>query len=487
MSDNRKQNLIWVMAWVSLGLYLSSKESVRFTALWRFDEKPLLLAVVIGLLYLLVFAGVMYVAKKRDIVIYEQRALIIVLAIFQTVGMTIHTLVSLGVTFSDEVRFVSYLGMEISLFLMLPVAQYIYTFDKKKILLGFAYGVLVAGSVQIILILFDVMVARWISTSLCLVSSILLLVSVMKNTKGATECQPTQILLEGSRKKPELINVKVIHSFKQFMWMIFLVSVVLMGAYSQWQSQQDGETASTLIQLTSGLGMVLAAIFLVITRRHLNPRSLFFLCQTIVLPITIGALYLGSIFEGPGISISVLLFDLSWSLILFSIWLAPLVYTNIRVVYVAAAGLLAHKMGWTVGISFTRSFPWQDYAWIGTIVIVLAFLFLVLLSVVSLVKSFRETDKALSVEPENEFENVCETIGERYALTKRENEVLLLLAKGRTAPYLARDLFLSESTVRTHIAHIYRKMDIGSQQELLDEVERTHKEIVQAKKNELPS
>ena len=56
--------------------------------------------------------------------------------------------------------------------------------------------------------------------------------------------------------------------------------------------------------------------------------------------------------------------------------------------------------------------------------------------------------------------------------TAREQDVLLLLAKGRTASYIARDLVVSEPTVRTHMSHIYRKMDVASHQQLLDTVEQ---------------
>ena len=55
-------------------------------------------------------------------------------------------------------------------------------------------------------------------------------------------------------------------------------------------------------------------------------------------------------------------------------------------------------------------------------------------------------------------------------LTKRETEVLHLLAEGRSLPYVQERLYISEGTARTHIKHIYTKLDVHSKQELIDRV-----------------
>ncbi|GAB2832831.1 response regulator transcription factor [Actinocorallia aurea] len=48
------------------------------------------------------------------------------------------------------------------------------------------------------------------------------------------------------------------------------------------------------------------------------------------------------------------------------------------------------------------------------------------------------------------------------ALTPREIEILALLAEGRTNRDLARHLFISEATVKTHLIHIYAKLGVDS-------------------------
>lgn len=67
----------------------------------------------------------------------------------------------------------------------------------------------------------------------------------------------------------------------------------------------------------------------------------------------------------------------------------------------------------------------------------------------------------------------CSVVGESRQLTTREREVLFLLAQGRTQSVIARKLGIGEGTAHTHIIHVYQKMGIHSQQELIDIVEKT--------------
>ncbi|MEV6790641.1 response regulator transcription factor [Streptomyces sp. NPDC051320] len=46
------------------------------------------------------------------------------------------------------------------------------------------------------------------------------------------------------------------------------------------------------------------------------------------------------------------------------------------------------------------------------------------------------------------------------ALSTREREVLLLVSKGTSNRDIARELFISEATVKTHLTHIYGKLDV---------------------------
>lgn len=65
----------------------------------------------------------------------------------------------------------------------------------------------------------------------------------------------------------------------------------------------------------------------------------------------------------------------------------------------------------------------------------------------------------------------CEITARRYDLTPREHDVLVLLARGRTLSVVARELGIAEGTARTHMGHIYTKLDVHKQQELIDLVD----------------
>ncbi|MEC4176319.1 helix-turn-helix transcriptional regulator [Adlercreutzia sp. R7] len=66
----------------------------------------------------------------------------------------------------------------------------------------------------------------------------------------------------------------------------------------------------------------------------------------------------------------------------------------------------------------------------------------------------------------------CAELAEQGGLSPREREVLALLARGRTATYIAGELYVSKETVKVHVRHIYEKLSVHSRTELLDLLQR---------------
>ena len=84
-----------------------------------------------------------------------------------------------------------------------------------------------------------------------------------------------------------------------------------------------------------------------------------------------------------------------------------------------------------------------------------------------------EMNDAHVVPSQGSWRRRCIRAAEQYALSPRESEVFLLLAKGRNAAYIERTLVISGHTAKTHIYRIYKKLGIGTQQELIDLIENT--------------
>lgn len=79
--------------------------------------------------------------------------------------------------------------------------------------------------------------------------------------------------------------------------------------------------------------------------------------------------------------------------------------------------------------------------------------------------------KGSSVLDEAQEEDPAAAFARAVGLTARETEILSLLVRGRTLPYIANELFVTTGTVKTHVRHIYEKALVNNRQELLDKVE----------------
>ena len=95
-------------------------------------------------------------------------------------------------------------------------------------------------------------------------------------------------------------------------------------------------------------------------------------------------------------------------------------------------------------------------------------------------QDFREL--SVIVRQVDRFDDACARIAQEYSLSKREAEILPLALKGRTGERIASELFISKSTVDTHLRRIYSKTGTHGRQELIDLGERTVKELSQPRR-----
>ena len=68
---------------------------------------------------------------------------------------------------------------------------------------------------------------------------------------------------------------------------------------------------------------------------------------------------------------------------------------------------------------------------------------------------------------DDKYKTRVQELTDKYLLSPRQVEVLQYLIYGRNADWIAKKMFVSTNTVRTHIANIYQKFDVHTVQELL--------------------
>lgn len=80
-------------------------------------------------------------------------------------------------------------------------------------------------------------------------------------------------------------------------------------------------------------------------------------------------------------------------------------------------------------------------------------------------------EKEVYISPPDEL-TLNETELKKLNLSNREYEVLQLLTKGYSNADIAENLFLSLSTVKTHVSNLFAKMDVKSRTQAIEKAKR---------------
>lgn len=157
-------------------------------------------------------------------------------------------------------------------------------------------------------------------------------------------------------------------------------------------------------------------------------------------------------------------------------------------IFITAAEALSHALFWTVAITTIRlkgASPFRvvglstgfydilSIIWIAAFfslgivnnAIILLVAFLLVSLIIWLIDRGGHENEV--VPPGMQADRRAE-IAERYGLSPRETEVFMMLAQGRSRSYISEELVLSEGTIKTHISHIYTKLDVTNRQEMFD-------------------
>lgn len=69
------------------------------------------------------------------------------------------------------------------------------------------------------------------------------------------------------------------------------------------------------------------------------------------------------------------------------------------------------------------------------------------------------------------FVQRCDEVSKAYKLSPREEEIMILVVKGRSNPRIQETLGLTAGTVNSHLSHLYRKLGVHDKQSLIDIIE----------------
>jgi DNA-binding CsgD family transcriptional regulator/drug/metabolite transporter superfamily protein YnfA len=65
----------------------------------------------------------------------------------------------------------------------------------------------------------------------------------------------------------------------------------------------------------------------------------------------------------------------------------------------------------------------------------------------------------------------CEELARSCGLSRRESEIMLFIGRGYGPAFIAKKLVLSDSTVRSHVKNIYRKLGVNAREALLQVID----------------
>ncbi len=476
-AGNRVSNRWLILSSLGLGFCIAASKVDRYTMLWNVGHINLLEDFLIVVLLVVGTLSLIGISKKH--VIYRSLPLLIVLNLLQITYFVIKILWVYG-NIPDWLVSSSTLLTQFSIFMFLVYANFFLKSGIKKSVIALALGLIVAGILQMTIALLPQLFSIFLAFFFLPISTVLLLVADKLRTPD---------LIQKEREDRDIETENGVKSFskKEFVGYcldLFLLNTLGITLLCLGMTLQDGGVISMNIQVVSGIGTLLGGALFIVALRYLHEVEVLELLRTLILPLIIASLYLSDYFGKSLVSVYFMPLGICYAVLLLFVWVVPRQMSDEsrRFSYTCITHL-CFMLGWAMGILSTTILPGLVPGFSSVFVIIGCFVgifILYILNIIHTLKQNRERKNASLDTSDSEamFLNACNQVAQRYNLSARENEVLILLAKGRNAHYIASTLIISEGTARTHIMHIYRKMDIKSQQVLMDKVEQALTEDV---------
>lgn len=104
---------------------------------------------------------------------------------------------------------------------------------------------------------------------------------------------------------------------------------------------------------------------------------------------------------------------------------------------------------------------------VNILLLATAYLLMIVVAFFPNASRFRHSSEPEGAPVQSPLEKACSRIAYEYGLSAREQQVLVLLAQGRSLPFVANELYIAETTAKGHTRSIYRKLNVHTRQELI--------------------
>lgn len=357
-------------------------------------------------------------------------------------------------------------------------AEKIFPLGARRTACAYALSLLAAAAILATFSLYSLAIGRAVLATLPLLSMGLLL--SLRNTDKDPKSAEASLLdkelptLKASSKRS--VAIVAVLLFAPLVMRSPFISV-----QSSWIGQQSGGFASFLIQMSMAVGFLLGCTLVVGLLHYLwNKRCIMFF-EMLIVPLSLLAFYAAQASETLWF-FYVPVIDATYRALLLFVILMPFLVKMKNPFCLMPFGLGVLITGRALFSFLTLVLPGTVYAGVSVLVVTLG----IIGSITALFASGLFEDEKISndnrfeiTDRDSEMQEACDLLAEQCKLTGREREVLGLLSQRYNAPYIAKKLVLSQSTVKTHMRNLYAKLQIHSQSDLYLLLENTAKSMKQ--------
>lgn len=369
-------------------------------------------------------------------------------------------------------------------------AERLYPMGARRAAYAYALSLVVAAILMAILSFCSLAIGQSVLATLPLLSVGLLLSSHNAETNagdntGAEDTHPLAESLPALRTKTKRdILIAAV---------LLLTPLVMRGPFisvqSSWIDQQSDSIASFLIQVSMAIGLLLGCGLIFMLIRFLwNKRCIMFF-ELLIVPLSLLAFYAAQASETLWF-FYVPIVDATYRTLLLFVILMPFLVKTKNSFALMPIGLGVLIIGRAPFSLLVSILPEAAYAGVSVAFVTLGIAGSITALLASGMFEDERPEQSL-VQPASSalngnLELACDTLAQQRRLTAREREVLGLLAQHYNAPYIAKKLVLSTSTVKTHMRNLYAKLEVHSQSDLYLLLESTAKISSQEEPHDRP-